>query len=80
MSTTAELQISGLGPVGIRMMVAHLSKHADKTHLLKVKGPDGIHDILVKPGRTSQAEAELRRLLTRQQFAGGIYRGASHAV
>lgn len=78
MNATAELQITGLGPVGIRLMVAHLSKHADKTHRLTVKGPDGVHDIVVKPGRTSQAEAELRRLLARPQFARGVYRGAIH--
>jgi len=80
MNGTSDLQIRGLGPVGIRMMVAHLKKHANRKHLLAVKGPDGTHQIVVQPGSSHQAEQELRRLISRPEYLAGVYAGAVQAL
>lgn len=69
------MKFHGLGPVGLKMVVAHLHKHSTRKHLLALKGPDGEHRIVVQPGRVREAEAALTHLVHRPNFVDGVYRG-----
>lgn len=80
MKTNSGLKIYGLGPVGVHMMVAHIKRHSHKTHVLKVNGPDGEHNIVVKPGHAFDVETELKKILLRPEYSTGLYEGAVQAL
>lgn len=63
MEYQGELKSHGLSFHGLHAVLAHLNTHPDRTHLLAVRGPNGIQDFIVTPKRRTQAVAQLRRIV-----------------
>ena len=55
----------GLGFQGLRSVIAYLETNPHKTHLLALKGPRGVRDIVVTPQCVGRVVAQLRKRLTR---------------
>lgn len=59
------LKTHALGFRGLRPVIAYLEAHPDKTHLVALKGPQGVRDLVVTPKRLRAVVEELRKELSR---------------
>jgi hypothetical protein len=57
------MKTHALGFKGLRPVIAYLEAHPDRTHLLALKGPRGIHDLVVTPKRFRAVIRQLRKQL-----------------
>ena len=59
-----------LGFQGLRSVISYLELNPTKTHLLAVKGPHGVRDLVVTPQRVRRVLAQLRKRLTSPRITG----------
>lgn len=57
------MKVHWLDIKGLRSVISHLENHPKKTHLVAVKGPTGIHELVVTPRRNEHIVAELRKMV-----------------
>lgn len=63
MTSTNQLRTHTLGLKGLRPVIAYLAAHPDKTHLIAVKEPKGVHNLIVTPKSSRKIVTDLQKLL-----------------
>ncbi len=57
------LRAHGLDLKGLRPVISYLEQHPDQVHLIAIKEPAGVHNLIVTPKTSYRVVSDLRKLI-----------------